>query len=51
MRVPVIVAVAMIMVVVMMTFAGEEHRQEEHQSADEGRGVGVRQLAGKRSGA
>ena len=39
----VVVAVAMIMVVVMMTFAGEKYREQEHQAGDEGRGPGIAQ--------
>jgi hypothetical protein len=43
----VIMAVAVIMVVVMMTFAGKEHRQEEHQTADKRGGPGVTQSMGR----
>jgi flagellar basal body-associated protein FliL len=41
--VAVIVAVAMIMVVAMvvMTFGGEKHREQEHQAGDEGRSPGI----------
>jgi hypothetical protein len=44
----VIMAVAVIMVVVMMTFAGKKYRQEKHQTADKRGGPGVTQAMNRK---
>jgi hypothetical protein len=43
-------AITMIMVVIVVTFAGEKHRQEKHQTSDQGRSPRVTQIVGRKEG-